>query len=131
MSEPRTVIPDGMQVMYDNLHFAPAVAHGDRLFCSGQTGGGADGKLSDDPEAQIAQAFENVKAVLEAGGSSLSDILEMTTFHVGFDEHIRAFMTVKDRFVEKPYPAWTAIGVSGLAFGALVEIKVVARIPGS
>jgi len=35
---------------------------------------------------------------------------------------------VKDGFCKEPYPAWTAVGVSELAFGALVEIKVTARI---
>ena len=58
----------------------------------------------------------------------LADVVEMTTFHVDFDEHLGTFMKVKDRYVNEPYPAWTAIGVSALAFGSLVEIKVVARV---
>jgi enamine deaminase RidA (YjgF/YER057c/UK114 family) len=38
---------------------------------------------------------------------------------------------VKDRYVEAPYPAWTAIGVVELAVsGALVEIRVTARLRG-
>jgi enamine deaminase RidA (YjgF/YER057c/UK114 family) len=37
-------------------------------------------------------------------------------------------MQVKDAFVKEPYPAWTAIGVAELAFGALVEIKVTALL---
>jgi enamine deaminase RidA (YjgF/YER057c/UK114 family) len=36
-------------------------------------------------------------------------------------------MQVKDGYVKEPYPAWTAVGVAELAFGALVEIKVTAR----
>ncbi len=39
---------------------------------------------------------------------------------------------VKDRFVAEPYPAWTAIGISALAFaGALVEIRAFPLSPSS
>ena len=130
MDRDQVVVPAGMEGFYDQFHFAPAVRDGDRLFCSGQTGTGADGKVDPDPAAQFRQAFENVGSVLEAAGVGFGDVVEMTTFHVGFNEHIAAFMAAKDAFVSEPYPAWTAIGVSELAFGALVEIKVTARLPG-
>ncbi len=127
MSDKQVVVPESMKAVYEQFHFAPAVIDGDRLFCSGQIGTAADNQLSDDPAAQFTQAFENLKTLLEEGGSSLDDVIEMTTFHVDFNDHIATFRSVKDKFVQAPYPAWTAIGVSGLAFGALVEIKVVAR----
>ncbi|MDJ0865103.1 MAG: RidA family protein [Myxococcota bacterium] len=130
MDRDQVVVPAGMEGFYDQFHFAPAVRDGDRLFCSGQTGTGAGGKVDPDPAAQFRQAFENVRSVLEAAGVGFGDVVEMTTFHVGFNEHIAAFMAAKDAFVSEPYPAWTAIGVSELAFGALVEIKVTARLPG-
>jgi enamine deaminase RidA (YjgF/YER057c/UK114 family) len=101
---------------------------GKNVFCSGQVGAGPDGKLDPDPAAQITQAFENVRTVLEKAGGSLADIVELESFHVGLSEHIGIFMQVRDGFLKKPYPAWTAIGVAELAFGALVEIKVRARI---
>jgi enamine deaminase RidA (YjgF/YER057c/UK114 family) len=130
MARRRVVIPDGMQRMHDQFHFAPAVRVGEQVFCSGQVGNGPDGRLDPDPAAQITTAFENVRAVLEEAGASFADVVEMTSFHVGFDEHIGIFMQVKDAFVKEPYPAWTAVGVSGLAFGALVEIKVRAIVRG-
>ena len=124
------VVPRGMEAFYDRFHFAPAIKDGDRLFCSGQLGNNAANRLAEDPEAQFVQAFDNVKAVLEAAGASFADVVEMTTFHVGLQTHLRTFMGVKDRYLQAPYPAWTAIGVSELAFpGALVEIKVTARLP--
>ncbi len=123
------VTPAGMESYYTRFHFAPAIRDGDRLFCSGQLGNGADNAMSDNPETQFAQAFENVKAVLEQAGASFDSVVEMTTFHVGLQEHLGAFMKVKDRYVAEPYPAWTAIGVSELAFpDALVEIKIIARL---
>ena len=67
--------------------------------------------------------------MLEAGGASFADITEMTTFHVGLQAHLGAFMTVKDQYIKEPYPAWTAIGISELAIpGGLVEIRVTARL---
>lgn len=130
MARRHVVIPDGMKRTHDQFHFSPAVRVGKHVFCSGQVGNGPDGKLDPDPAAQITTAFENVRALLEEAGASLSDVVEMTSFHVGFSEHIGIFMQVKDAFIKEPYPTWTAIGVSELAFGALVEIKVRAILPG-
>jgi enamine deaminase RidA (YjgF/YER057c/UK114 family) len=129
MDKNQVVIPSEMKAMYDNFHFAPAIKDGDRLFCSGVIGIGPDGKTSSDPEAQFTQAFESLKSVLTAGGASIGDVVDLTTFHVGLQANMRAFMKVKDRYVTAPYPAWTAIGISELAFpGGLVEIKAVARL---
>jgi hypothetical protein len=73
-------------------------------------------------------AFEQVRAVLAEAGLDFSDVVELTTFHVGL-EHLRVFGAVKDRHLAAPYPAWTAIGVSALAFpGGLAEVKVTAQL---
>ena len=129
MDKNAVVIPKEMERYYSEFHFAPAVKDGNRLYCSGVIGVGADGKLSADPEAQFTQAFESVKSVLTTAGVSLADVIEMTTFHVGLHENLPAFMKVKDRYLQEPYPAWTAIGITELAFpGALVEVKVIARL---
>lgn len=127
MARRRTVVPDDMQRFYDQFHFSPAVRVGRNVHCSGQVGSSPDGSLDPDPAVQITQAFENVRTVLAEAGASWEDVVEMTSFHVGLAEHIGVFMQVKDGFVKEPYPAWTAVGVAELAFGALVEIKVTAR----
>ena len=122
-----SVIPEGQQSTYDNSHFSPAVVDGDRIFVSGVIGTNENGKVPDDPEAQFVCAFEGVKTVLEAAGSSLSDIVEMTTYHVDLHDHLGVFFKVKDRYIKEPYPAWTAIGVSALARRkGLAEIRVIA-----
>ena len=123
------IVPKGMEAYYDRMHFAPAVRDGDRLFCSGQLGIGPDGKLSEDPDKQFAQAFDNVRAVLEEAGASFANVVEMTTYHVGLQATIADFMAVRDEFLSEPWPAWTAIGISELAVpGAHVEIRVTARL---
>ncbi len=129
MDQSNIVIPSEMKSLYDNFHFAPAVKDGDRLYCSGVIGTGADGKAPADPETQFTQAFESLKSVLTAAGVSFGDVVDMTTFHVGLQANMGKFMKVKDRFMSAPYPAWTAIGITELAIpGGLVEIKVIARL---
>lgn len=114
----------------DQWRFSHVVGHGGLLFSSGVTGTTADGTVAGEPTRQFEQAFTHLRHYLSAAGASLSDVLEMTTYHVGLREHLDAFRAVKDRHVTKPYPAWSAIGVSELITpGALVEIRVVARRP--
>lgn len=129
MDKNAVVIPKGMEPYYDQYHFAPAVKDGNRLYCSGVIGVGADGKPPADPATQFTQAFEMLKSVLTTAGVSFSDVIEMTTFHVGLQANLTTFMKVKDRYLQAPYPSWTAIGITELALpGGLVEIKVIARL---
>ncbi len=124
----KRIVPASMKHYYDDYHFAPAVIDGEHLRCSGVIGVNADGSLSADPAAQFARAFDLLDEVLKAGGCTFADITEMTTFHVGLQQHLGAFMQAKDRYLKEPYPAWTAIGITELAFpGSLVEIRVTAR----
>lgn len=129
MKKSDVVVPAGMEMAYEQFHFAPAVRTGRWLRCSGQLGTNERFVAVAGPEAQFTQAFENVKRVLAAAQLDLSDVVEMTTFHVGLREHLATFMAVKDRYLAAPYPAWTAIGVVELAVpDALVEIRVTARL---
>jgi enamine deaminase RidA (YjgF/YER057c/UK114 family) len=129
MKKSDVLVPKGMEMAYDNFHFAPAVRSGRWLRCSGQLGTDESFRAIAEPEAQFVQAFENVKSVLAAAKVDFRDVVELTTFHVGLLQHIGTFMKVKDRYLAAPYPAWTAIGVVELAApGALVEIRVTARL---
>lgn len=129
MKQSAVVNPASMKGLYDNFHFAAAARSGDLLLCSGQLGVGPDGRIVADPAAQFAAAFEGVRAVLAEAGLDFGDVLEITTFHVGLREHLATFMRAKDAAMPAPYSAWTAIGVSELAFpGALVEIRATAQL---
>ena len=126
----KPVIPEGQQATYEGAHYAPGVIDGDRIFVSGVIGKDANGKVPDDPAEQFRLAFEGVAAVLQAAGASLADIVEMTTYHVDFHDHLKTFVEVKDGFIKEPYPAWTGIGIQALARRkGLVEIRVTARKP--
>lgn len=122
------VVPEWMQPMYDAHHFAPAVIDGDHLRCSGMMGLRPDLTLPAEPLAQFTLAFENLRGLLAEAGLTFADVVDITSYHVGLQQHIQAFGAIKDQFVAAPYPAWTAVGVTELAMGALVEIKIVARV---
>lgn len=119
--------PESGRSTNERYRFSAAIRRGDVVRCSGQIGNAADGSLAPDAAAQFEQAFANVAEVLAEAGGSWADVVEMTTFHVGLQEHLATFAGVRARWVQEPYPAWTAIGVAELAAPtALVEVKVVA-----
>lgn len=127
----KEVIPAWARSMYDDYHFAPAVIDGDHLRCSGMVGLRPDLSVPDDPTEQFTLAFENLRGLLGEVGLTFADVVDMTSYHVGLRAHVGEFMAVKDTFMSAPYAAWTAVGVTELAFpGALVEIQITARMAG-
>jgi enamine deaminase RidA (YjgF/YER057c/UK114 family) len=110
--------------------YSQAVRLGDLLFLAGQVEwdekghvvGGADARL------QTEQAFSNLRAVLEAAGSSLDRVAKLTIFATSRD-HLAAIREVRHKVFDPigHYPASTFIVVSGLASPELlVEIEAVA-----
>lgn len=132
MTDRVDIVPEGLEAQYEKLQFAPAVRVGNTLHISGVIGTRADGSVSDDPAEQFAQAFTNLGHVLAAAGCGFGDVVEMTTFHVGLQQHMRAFMKAKRAAMTgPPHPAWTAIGIVELAIpGGMVEIRATATVPG-
>ena len=127
MSDRQAIIPKGMEAVYEKIHYAPAVRVGNTIYVSGQIGHDENMQLVEGREAQIVQAFENLKKVLEAGGATMNDIVDLTSFHDDMRD-LSLFMQVKDRYLTRDFPAWTAIGAAQLcgAPGYIVEIKAVA-----
>ncbi|QSN63292.1 RidA family protein [Caballeronia sp. M1242] len=128
MSERKAIVPAGMEAVYEKIRYAPAVKVANTVYVSGQIGRDASMKLVAEREAQIVQAFENLKAVLEAAGGTLADIVDVTTFHTDMRD-LPLFMEVRDRYLNThPLPAWTAVGAHmlGGAAGYVIEIKAIA-----
>ena len=124
----QTLSPPAFAHFIEDWHFSPVLDTGDFVFLSGITGARADLTVADDPETQIRDAFQFAKEHLEAANLTFSDVVEMTTYHIGLRGHLATFMRVKDEYVTAPYPAWTAIGVSQLITeGTIVEIRLIAR----
>jgi enamine deaminase RidA (YjgF/YER057c/UK114 family) len=127
----RAIVPDELNSCYTDWKMSPGLACGDFLFFSGFTGVDADGNIADDPEVQIRTAFRKIGLVLAKAGLSYRALVDMTTYHIGLRDHLELFKSIRAEYVEEPYPAWTAIEVSGFVRrGAIFEIKVVAnRMP--
>jgi enamine deaminase RidA (YjgF/YER057c/UK114 family) len=123
------VFPVDRHSLYEAHGYSAAIRSGDLLFVSGQVGSLSDGSPEPDFEAQVRLAFANLEATLLAGGCSLDDIVDVTSFHTDPENQFGTIMAVKSEvFPEPPFPNWTAIGVNWLA-GFDFEIKVIARIP--
>ena len=123
------IIPVGSEKMTDRFRFAPGRRFGNFIFVSGQIGT-VGRELAQGIEAQIDAAFSNVEAVLKAEDTDLNSIADITSYHVGdVAEHLRHFVSVLKRRFGDHFPAWTAVGATGLAApGALVEIKATAIV---
>jgi len=129
MAKREVVFPSGRQALYDQNTYSAAVRSGDFLFVSGQVGSREDGSPEPDFAAQVQLAFDNLQNVLEAAGASFDDIVDVTSFHTDPEAQFPIWLEAKARaFPEKPYPNWTAVGVTCLA-GFDFEIKVIARLP--
>lgn len=129
MSTIQPIFPANRHALYEAHGYSAALKSGDLLFVSGQVGSRPDGTPEPDLEAQIRLAFENLKSVLAAAGASLSNLVDVTSFHTDPESQFEAVMKVKaEVFPAAPYPNWTAVGVTWLA-GFDFEIKVIARIP--
>src|SRR5687767_15227977 len=67
--------------------YSPGIAYANLVFVSGQSGREPHtGRIADDVEAQTEQALKNVAAILEAAGSSLSQVIRCGVFLVDMDE---------------------------------------------
>ncbi|NYT73512.1 RidA family protein [Halomonas sp. QX-2] len=129
MAKRDVVFPSGRQALYDQNTYSAAIRSGGFLFVSGQVGSREDGSPEPDFGAQVQLAFDNLQSVLEAAGASFEDIVDVTSFHTDPEAQFATVMEAKSRaFPEKPYPNWTAVGVTWLA-GFDFEIKVIARLP--
>ena len=109
--------------------YSPGIKAGDYIFVSGQIGLVDDrGRELKGVEAQTRQCLENLKQVLEAAGSSLSDVVKVTVFLVkaaDFDKMIEVYQS----YFTKDLPARSTV-IAGLARPAMeVEIECIAYHP--
>ena len=114
------------RVLPAGLPFSEAVRVGDLLLLSGQLGlVPGTGKLAAGGiRAETRQTMENIRTVLEAHGCSLDDLVKCTVMLADMSEW-GAMNEVYRTFFENP-PARSALGASGLALDARVEIECIA-----
>lgn len=105
--------------------YSQAVRVGDTVYMSGQIGlDPATMLMVDGIDAQIVRVFDNLKAVAEAAGGSLADVVKLNVFLTDLAHFAKVNETMATYF-SAPFPARAAIGVKELPRGALVEADAV------
>jgi reactive intermediate/imine deaminase len=101
--------------------YSQAVKVGSTVYLSGQIGlDPISMQLVDGIENQVHRVFQNLKAVAEASGGSLADIVKLNVFLTDLS-HFALVNTIMAEYFSQPYPARAAVGVASLPKGALVE----------
>jgi len=107
-----------------------AVKRGNLLFTSGQipidpeTGTMVNGGVRE----QAIQVLENLKAVLEAAGATLDDVLKTTVFLANMGDFPEINSIYAEYFGEDNAPARSTVQVAALPLDALVEIEAVVKV---
>ncbi|WP_137165466.1 RidA family protein [Salinimonas lutimaris] len=110
--------------------YSQAVKAGTTVYLSGQIPLVAETMemVSDDFEAQARQVFENVKAVCEAAGGNMNDLVKVNIYLLDL-AHFAKVNEIMSSYFNQPYPARAAIGVKELPKGAQIEIDGVMELP--
>lgn len=101
--------------------YSQAVRVDDTVYLSGQIGLDPDTMiLAEGIEAQINRVFQNLRAVADASGGSLDDVVKLNIYLTDLI-HFAKVNEVMATYFNQPYPARAAVGVATLPRGALVE----------
>ena len=108
--------------------YSQAVEHDGWICASGQipldpaSGEQVEGEIED----QARQVLANLRAVLEAAGSSLDNVVRTTLYLIDLSHFPRVNAVYAEHFTAEPRPARTTIQVAALPLGAAVEIDAIA-----
>jgi len=115
-------------VFDDPAPYSQGIIHGDTVRLAGQVPDNSDGEIvGDDIETQTRQAINNVEALLDEAGSSLSSVVSVTAYLTDMDD-FDGFNRVYAELLPDPKPARATVGVTGLAVDARLELQVTAVI---
>lgn len=106
--------------------YSQAVRQGDTVYLSGQIPLDPNSGLlvEGDIDAQARRAFDNLKAVCEASGGSLGDVVRLGLYLTDLGQFAAVNAVMSDYF-DAPYPARSTIGVASLPRGAQFEVDAV------
>ncbi len=105
--------------------YSQAIRAGNTIYLAGQVGlDPATMQIAEGIEAQIHRVFRNLEAVAAAAGANLDDAVKLTVFLTDLS-HFARLNEIMAQYVKQPYPARSAVGVSQLPRGALVEIEAI------
>lgn len=123
------VVTDGAPKPFQGAPYNQAIVGGGMVFCAGQVGlDPATNTLVEGGVAEQARrALDNLKAVLEAAGSSLDQVVKTTVFVIDLGEFGEMNAVYAEYFTSDP-PARSTVQVAGLPAGARVEIEAIALV---
>ena len=108
--------------------YSQAIQAGNLVMASGQLPVDPfTGKIPGDVQAQTAQSIENLKAILEAAGSSLPQVMKTTVFIKNMDDFSKVNEVYAKYFPNNP-PSRSCVEVARLPKDAFVEVEAVATI---
>ncbi len=94
------------------------------LFVSGQVGKDSTGKIVGGFPAQVKQAMENLKVIIEAAGSSMDQVVKVNIYVTDITR-IPELNSIYREYFPEIFPARAAMEVSQLGLGAEVEIDAI------
>jgi 2-iminobutanoate/2-iminopropanoate deaminase len=108
--------------------YSQAIVEGDFVFVAGQgpINPGTGSLELGDARAQTKRVFENLRAILEAAGSSLADVVKCNVYLRDIND-FAAMNEVYATFFTAPFPARTTIQAGALPGGIAVEIECIAK----
>src|SRR5215470_17267365 len=108
--------------------YSQAIVEGDFVFCAGQGPTNPEtGKVEyGDVASETKRTFENMKAILEAAGSSLDKVVKCNVYLRDIKD-FAAMNEVYKTYFKPPYPARTTIQAGALPGGIAVEIECIAH----
>lgn len=119
--------PAAVRTPFGRYSHGALVPEGQRLILtSGQLAVAPDDFVPESVTEQAELCFANIRAILQAGGMDLSDIVRINAF-VTDRAYMKDYMAVRDRLVSDPPPASTLVIVSGFTRPEFkVEVEVTA-----
>jgi enamine deaminase RidA (YjgF/YER057c/UK114 family) len=134
------ILPDeNARKAHDEWRYAAARRVGDTIYISGvvihrRKDEGTDVAAF---KLQVRRGLERLRKTLEAAGTDFQHVVMINSFHVWQgpdftgtrDEQFQAFEDVIGEFMKSPFPAWTAVGTTGLlGQGGIVEVQLIAKV---
>ena len=110
--------------------YSQAIVEGDFIFVSGQgpINPGTGSLELGDARSETKRVFENIKAILQAAGSSLDQVMKCNVYLRDIKD-FTAMNEVYQTYFTAPFPARTTIQAGALPGGIAVEIECIAKKP--
>ena len=128
MTARKPIIPNGVTA---NPALSPGIQVGDTLYVSGQIAVDPSGRLvgEGDCEAQTRQVMDNIRAVVEAAGGTMDNVVKTTGFLTDAADYPTYNKVRMETFPEKPPASSTVIIAALVRPELLVEVEAVVYLP--